>query len=166
MRVWIARGIALIALIAAAGGVLYVLSSVESTDELTVAETEAAMTELNQANARLSGLLEELRAGDSPAEAQAAARAAADLTRRLLDDTPAQGSLSDRMRRVLVAELDYLDALGSTLNNPRSALRGTIGAKQIVLREQVQNTPGGNVEVISGGAELVAYSKARTGEAS
>lgn len=164
MHVWIARGIALLALLAAAGGVLYVLSSVESTDELTVEETQDHMTRLNAANARLSGLLEALEPGASPAEAQAAVREAADLTRELLDDTPAEGSLSDRMRGTLGAELDYLDALGSTLNNPRSALRATIGPKQIVLREQVKSTPGGDVEVISGGAELVAFSKSRTGE--
>lgn len=164
MRVWIARVAAVLALLAAAGGVLLVLSSVEPTDELTVAEAQAMTTELNQANARLSGLLEALTPGASPAEAQESVRAAADLTRRLLDETPREGSLSDRMRAALGAELDYLDALGSTLNNPRSPLRATIGPKQVVLREQIKSTPGGDVEVISGGQELVAYSRSRTGE--
>ena len=164
MGVWIPRALALFALLGTLAALLFVFSGLESTNELTVEEAQDVMTQLNEANARVSGLLEAIEPGDSPTEAQGAVREAADLTRELHDDTPDEGSLSDRMRSVLDAELDYLDALGSTLANPRSALRGTIGPKQTVLREQVKNTPGGDVDSISGGAELIAYSKSRTGE--
>jgi len=164
MAVWIPRALALFALLATMVALVVVFSSVESTSEMTGDEAEGMMTQLNEANAQLSGLLEALEPGDSPVEAQGAVREAADLTRQLHADTPDEGSLADRMRSVLGAELEYLDALGSTLNNPRSALRATIGPKQIVLRDQVKSAPGGDVDAISGGAELIAYSKSRTGE--
>lgn len=165
MRVWIPRLLALVALVAAGGATVYAVTSVESTSELTVDEAADLMTRLNEANARLSGLLEALEPGDSPAEAQEAVRSAAELTRTMVKDAPEEGSLADRLGSVLEAELDYLDALGSTLNNPRSSLRGTIGTKQIALKDQLRSIPNGDPDVVAGGQELIAYSRARTGEA-
>src|SRR5688572_2191705 len=126
MRIWIPRILALLALAGAVVGVFAAVASVERTDELTVEEAQEITGRLNAANDELGRLLTALEPGMSPREAQAAARTAADLTRELIEDGGDEGSLADRLDAVLRAELAYLDAIGSTLNNPRSELRGAI----------------------------------------
>jgi hypothetical protein len=161
MRVWVPRILALLALAGAVVGVYAAIASVERTDELTVEEAQEVTARLNAANRELGRLLTALEPGVSPREAQASTRTAADLTRELLEDGGDEGSLADRLDAVLRAELAYLDAIGSTLNNPRSELRGAIRQRGVDLREQLQNIPGGDAKLVRGGAELVAYSEAR-----
>ena len=61
----------------------------------------------------------------------------------------------------LDAELAYLDAIGSTLNNPRSSLRGKLRERGAALRSALQSVPGGSQLTVKGGTELGAYSAAR-----
>ena len=161
MRIWIPRILALLALAGAVVGIYAAVTSVERTDELTVEEAQEITGRLNAVNRELGGRLTALEPGTSPREAQASTRTAADLTRELLEAGGGEGSLADRLDAVLRAELAYLDAIGSTLNNPRSELRGAIRERGVTLREQLQNLPGGNAKVVRGGAELVVYSEAR-----
>lgn len=161
VRLWIARLAALLALLGAVAAVYAAVASVESTDELTVEEAQQAAARLNAVNGSVAGQLGTLTPGASPRAAQEAVRAAADEARSLADTDHGQGALVDRLDAVLRAELAYLDALGSTLNNPRSPLKGTIRERGATLREQLQSLPGGDAERVRGGAALVAYSDAR-----
>lgn len=161
MRLWGARLLALLALLGTAAALAVAVTSVEGSSELTVEEAEEAAARLNEVNRPVGERLEELKKGESPSEAQAAVRIAADETRAQLQDGTGEGSLADRLEAVLRTELAYLDAVGSTLNNPRSRLKGTIGQRAQELREQLQSIPGGDDELIRGGQELVVFSDAR-----
>ena len=157
---WIARVAALVALLGAGVAVYVAVASVDTAgDEVT---SEQVATRLNAANREASRLLEELRAGESPRPAQDAVRAAADTTRELIEETD-DGGVTDHIDAVLQAELTYLDAVGSTLNNPRSALKGAIGERALALRRQLESFPGGDSTLVHGGQELVVYSDARLG---
>jgi hypothetical protein len=163
--VWVARLFALLALGGAGVAIYYAIDSVEIKHEVTTEEAQDAMARLNTANRSLSGRLGGLKPGFSPKAAQESVRSAAALSRKLDQDVGTrEGNLGDGVHAVLVAELAYLDAVGSTLNNPRSPLRGRIMELGITLRQQLQNIPGGQSKSVSGGAELVAFSKARVGE--
>ena len=161
MRIWVARVAALLALLGAATAIFVAVTSVEANDELTVSEAQEAAERLNAVNGPVGRLLEELEPGKSPADAQNAVRTALEETREMIEDGNGDGSLAERLDAALSAELKYLDALGSTLNNPRSALKGTIGARAVELRDQLKSTPGADEKLVRGGAELVAYSDAR-----
>lgn len=161
MRLWGARVLAVMALVGTVAAVALTITGVEGSSELTVEGAQEATARLNDVNRPVGERLEALEPGSSPAEAQAAVRTAAGETRSQLEDGTGEGSLADRLEAVLRAELAYLDALGSTLNNPRSSLKGTIGQRAQELREQLQNIPGGDDGLIRGGQELIAYSDAR-----
>lgn len=164
MRIWFSRAIALLALAGAFVAVLVAINGVNAADEVTGDEARAAMTQLATANGALSDRLDPLREGDSPREAQEETRALVELTRRLDAEVEGEGSLADRLRAIYAAELAYLDAVGSTLTNPRSPLRGRIGETAQALRDALQEVPGGDHLAIRGGMALVLYSEARAGE--
>jgi hypothetical protein len=164
MRIWMARLLAVVALVGTAVAVFVAISSVDSTSELTDDEAQGAMVRLATANRTISGRLNELAPGTSPRGAQEAVRSAAALTQQLGTDLGGEGGLANRLEDVLAAETAYLDALGSTLNNPNSALRGRVGERGNALREALQNIPGGDPKAVEGGAELVIYSEARAEE--
>ncbi|MCW2990630.1 MAG: hypothetical protein JWM73_1224 [Solirubrobacterales bacterium] len=163
MRVWLARLFALLALLGAVAAILLAVSSVKGTDEVTVEEAQGAMLQLATTNGALSDKLDALKAGVSPKDAQAATRATAAATRKLQADIPGEGTLADQLLVVYSAELTYLDAVGSTLNNPSSPLRGRVGATAQALRDALQQVPGGDHRAIRGGMALVQYSEARAG---
>jgi hypothetical protein len=163
VKLWIARAAALLALLAAGAAVSFAVTSVDSgPDELTREEAEQAAQRIDEVNGPVGRQLEALEPGASPREAQDAVRAAAERTRAMLDDGTGEGSLADLLDETLQAELAYLDALGSTLNNPRSPLKGAIRQRGVELRDLIQRL-GGDHRLVRGGAELVAYSDARIG---
>jgi hypothetical protein len=163
LRVWFARGFALLALAAAAAAIYFAVTTIDSTKEITGEQAQAAMQQLAAANGTLSDRLEPLGPGDSPSTAQEATRQTADLTRRLDASGDGEGDMAGRLHAIYRAELAYLDAVGSTLNNPRSPLRGKIGATAQALRDVLQQVPGGDHRAIRGGMALVVYSAARAG---
>ncbi|MEO6495915.1 MAG: hypothetical protein ABIO51_00395, partial [Solirubrobacteraceae bacterium] len=116
------------------------------------------------ANRTVSGRLNELAPGASPRGAREAVRSAAALTQKLGTDLGGEGGLANRLEDVLAAETAYLDAVGSTLGNPNSALRGRVGERGNALRDALRNIPGGDPKAVEGGAELVIYSEARAEE--
>ncbi|MFL5844708.1 MAG: hypothetical protein ACJ762_08455 [Solirubrobacteraceae bacterium] len=161
MKAWIARIVALLALLGAAAAIYLAITSVKTSHDVTGDAANAAMKELAAGNGSLSDVLEALGKGDSPRAAQAKTRSTADLTRRLDDDTDGEGDMADRVKAVYAAELTYLDAVGSTLNNPSSPLRKQIGKTAQALRDVLQQVPGGDHRAIRGGMALVLYSEAR-----
>ena len=165
MRKWFARLIAVIALAGAGVGIYVAITSVKTKHEVTESEARDAMTQLGELNSDLATRLKALKAGDSPRAAQESAHAASVATRKLDADVSRDGDLGVTVHAVFKAELTYVDAVGSTLYNPRSALRGRINEFAIALRQALQNVPGGQPRLIAGGANLVVYSKRRTGEA-
>lgn len=160
-RIWLARIAALVALAAAAVAIALAISAFDGTGEISGADAQAAMRQLSVANRALGERLEALAPGASPRDAQQTARSTAALARRLDDHVDGEGDLADRVHAVLRAELDYLDAVGSTLNNPRSPLRGRIGERAQALRDVLQHVPGGDHRAVRGGLALVRYSEAR-----
>lgn len=164
MRIWLPRALALLALLAAAAAVLLAIGSAQRTGEVTAAQAQDMMLTLAQANRSLGERLDALRPGDSPRQAIAETRAAAAVARRLEATVAGSGGLAAGLRAVVTAELGYLDAVGSTLNNPRSALRGRVGPLAQALRDALQQVPGGDHRAVRGGMNLVAYSRARAGE--
>lgn len=140
------------------------IGTVDSSGELGSDDVQSAMERLAGANRTVSERLNELASGASPAAAQEAVRSAAALTQQLGTELDGEGDLADRLDDALAAQVAYLDALGSTLANPNSALRGRIGERGDALRGALRDTPGGDPGAVEGGAELVAYSEARTEE--
>ncbi len=155
------RVLAVLALAGAIAATLVAVASIDANHEVSQTQTRLAMGRLAVANGELSRQLEQLEPGDSPHQAREAARGAAALSRKLAADVGTAGDLGNLVHNVLAAELGYLDAVGSTLNNPRSPLRSKIMERAIALRQVLQNVPGGMWRAVRGGAALVAYSKAR-----
>jgi hypothetical protein len=162
-RRWLHRVVALLALAAAAAAIVVAIESVHQSHDVTGAEAAAAMARLAGANRALSSQLAALRTGASPKPAQQAARAAAALTGSLARDLGTGGDLGAAAHAALAAERAYLDAAGSTLNNPRSVLLGQVASRAQALRSALDVTPGGVPQAVSGAATLVAYSRARGG---
>ena len=160
---WFARLFAVLALAGAGAGIYVAITSVKTKHEVTESQARDAMSQLGDVNRDLATKLKALRAGSSPHAAQESGRAAAALAHKLDSDVSTEGDLGITVHAVLKAELTYLDAIGSTLNNPRSPLRSRINEFAIALRQALQNVPGGEPGLIAGGANLVVYSKRRTG---
>lgn len=155
---------AVLALAGAAAAIVVAIGSVDSSGEPGSDDVQGAMERLAGANRTVSERLNELASGASPDAAQEAVRSAAALTQQLGTELDGEGDLADRLDDALAAQVAYLDALGSTLANPNSALRGRIGERGDALRGALRGTPGGDPGAVEGGAELVAYSEARTDE--
>jgi hypothetical protein len=139
------------------------VARVDSTKAVSGDEAAAAMQQLAAANGALSDRLEPLKPGAGPKPAQDETRRVAELTRQLEGAIDGGGDLADGLRLVYQAELAYLDAVGSTLNNPSSPLRVKIGPTAQALRDVLQQVPGGDHRAIRGGLALVQYSEARAG---
>jgi len=157
----VARVLAVVALAGAAVATIIAVASIETRHEVSQNQARRAMDQLTVVNRNLARTLEALEPGVSPQQAREADRSAAALSRTLADDVGTEGDLGAGVHAVLGAELSYLDAIGSTLNNPRSRLRQDIGRRAIALRQVLQNVPGGAPSDVRGGAALVAYSSAR-----
>src|SRR4051794_7440735 len=163
MRKWFARLFAVIALGGAAVGIYFAIDSVKSEPEVSAADARDAMAQISDANGDLSARLEALRIHHSPQLAQESVRTAAALARKLDDDLGTKGSMADAAHAAIRKELAFLDAVGSTLANPRSPLRGRVAEFAIDVRQALQHIPGSGNGQISGVARLIAFSEARLG---
>src|SRR6476620_10991388 len=150
-RSWVARAAALVALVATLIALLVAVTTVSgSSSATTTTESRDLMLQLAQANGALGDRLNALAPGGSPRDAQDAG----------------DGNLAAGLHAVFTAERDYLDAVGSTLNNPKSTLRGQVGPRAQALRDALQQVPGGDHHAVRGGQALVLYSEQRTGAGS
>jgi len=157
----VARVLAIVALAGAAAATIIAVASIETRHEVSQDQARRAMDQLTVANRNLARTLEGLEPGVSPQQAREADRSTAALSRTLADGVGTEGDLGVSVHAILGAELRYLDAVGSTLNNPRSRLRQEIGQRAIALRQVLENVPGGAPGDVRGGATLVTYSRAR-----
>lgn len=161
VRVWLARLFAILALAGAAAAVAVAVSSVRSRHDVTETQARDAMAQLTGVNRALSTRLTALRPGASPRPAQEAARQAVARATGLGASVSTDGSLGSAVHAVLTAERAYLDAVGSTLNNPRSSLRSAIAERAVALRRALGSLAGGVPSAVSGSAELLTYSRKR-----
>ena len=89
----------------------------------------------------LSREMERLRPGRSGRPAQRAVRAAVDAAEELRDDPAAN---ADPLTiNAIERELEYFDAVGSVLSNPRSELRPELAARGRRARAALDAAPGG-----------------------
>src|SRR4051812_31557267 len=164
MRKWFARLFALVALVGAGVGIYYAIDSVRSeSDKVSASEAKDAADQISQANGDLSAKLAALRPHHSPQLARESVHTAAALARKLDEDLGKKGDLADAIHGVIRKELAFLDAVGSTLANPRSPLRGRVAEYAIDVRQAFQHVPGSHSASISGVPQLVAFSEARLG---
>jgi hypothetical protein len=160
-RHWAPRLLALLFLTGAAVAVLVVVNGVHAKKSVSDAEANSAMTRLATANQALSSQLALLKAGASPKAAQTATRSAQTLTKTLSADLADRGILGVAVHAVFDAELSYLDAVGSALNNPHSLLLDKTVTLARPLRSALKSLPTGAPQAVSGAENLVAYSHTR-----
>jgi hypothetical protein len=72
-----------------------------------------------------------------------------------------RGPQADRLRRALRHEGRWLDAVGSTLSNPRSPLRAELLTRAVAARRALAALPGARPRITSGATQLVAYARRR-----
>lgn len=159
-RRWIPRILALAALLGGAAAVVAAVASVSGGSGLSQADASRALTQLDAVNRPLSEKLSALRGGQTARPAQAANRAAYQLATRLRSQVSSGGELGAAVRAVLDAEVDYTDAVGSTMYNPRSALRDKIVHDAAVLRAAL-DAANGNPQYVHGAENFVGIARAR-----
>ena len=163
MRKWFARLFAVIAIGGAAYGIYYAIDSVKSEPDVSAADARDGAAQISDANSDLSSRLRALRAGASVSLARESVHSAAAVARKLDKDLGDKGDMATAIHAVINKELQFLDAVGSTLANPRSPLRGRVGEFAINVRQAYQHIPGAGSPQISGVPQLVAFSEARLG---
>jgi hypothetical protein len=75
------------------------------------------------------------------------------------------GAEADLVQRAVSREAAWLDAVGSVLSNPRSALRDELVARDAVLRPALAALPGPTGRRKGGAVQLVRYATSRAGAA-
>ena len=111
--------------------------------------------------AAVSREIERLRPGRSGRPAQRAVRAAVDAAEALRDDPVANADA--RTLNAIERELEYLDAVGSVLSNPRSTLRPELEERGRRARAALDAAPGGQAAAAatSGWDDLLKYAERR-----
>jgi hypothetical protein len=160
-RLWLARAVALVALVGSAVAIYAAVKSVHGSSGATVAQARATMQRMAAANATLSSQLQALVPGASPLQVQQTNRTTAGLAGELSASANSGGSIGAAVHAALTAELAYTDAVGSSLSNPRSVLLAKVPALATALRAALQAVPGGSPQTVSGDTALVTYSQSR-----
>jgi hypothetical protein len=106
--------------------------------------------------------IERLRPGRSGRPAQRAVRAAIDAAEELRDDPAANPDA--RTLNAIERELEYLDAVGSVLSNPRSTLRPELDERGRRARAALGAAPGGQgaAAATRGWDRLLDYAERRS----
>jgi hypothetical protein len=129
--------------------------------QLSQADATYIAAELVQADRRVRKELARLRPRRTAA-ARARTRQAIATTRSLtLEIRHEGGAEAERLRRALRLEADWLDAVGSTLANPRSGLRDALVARDAELRVALDALPGPLPVHRQGSRELLDYARRR-----
>ncbi|MGI8624389.1 MAG: hypothetical protein ACR2NB_13120 [Solirubrobacteraceae bacterium] len=168
-RRWLARLAAVLALAGVAYGVYTIVRTGTEAHSRGPSAPAAQVAALGRSQEALAKRLEALRPGRSAKPARVALRAVQDdrgvamvaLRRRrtagkpAIDDRPLQGALG--------AELDYLDAVGSVLRDPRSPLLKSVGTRAEAAKRAFTALPdsAGVAAGIRGTTALVTWAKAQ-----
>lgn len=161
--VWVPRAAALVALVATAIALIVAVAGAGGGSSGSSSERSLlqALARISARNQELSRQLAALAPGTSPRGAQDAARQTIALVRRLQGEFPAGGDVGSRAQAVFAPELDYLDAVGSVLANPRSPLRDQVVSRAQDLRGALESSPASSPDDVKGYVHLVNYSRAR-----
>jgi uncharacterized membrane protein YccC len=105
--------------------------------------------------------IERLRRGHSGRRAQRAVRAAIDAAEALRDDPAANAD--PLTANAIERDLEYLDAVGSVLSNPRSTLRPELDERGRRARAALEAAPGGRdaAAATRGWEHLLEYAEKR-----
>ncbi len=160
---WIARLLAISALAGVTVAAIVVVAASGKDGGLSAGAAHQAMARLTVANRAISHELTRLHHGDSVRPARRAVRKAMATTRDLAASIAGSSDLALRVRDVLEAEEAYLDAVGSTLANPSSALRAKVASRAITLRGALRRVPAAAARDVRGAGELVRFSRSRNG---
>ncbi|HEY1538219.1 MAG TPA: hypothetical protein VGF63_02395 [Solirubrobacteraceae bacterium] len=151
-------------LVALAALVVAVAVLVESSDPvtpLTSSDADFMSAQLVAADQRVRGSLARLHEL-GPALAIDHARDAVATTRSLaIELRNSHGEMADRLHRALTLEGAWLDAIGSTLANPRSPLQTQLAARDDALRPALAALPGRGAPRAGAAPLLVSYSRSR-----
>lgn len=157
------RLVALAVIVLLAGAMLSVFLSRSPATTLSSSDARFMTGQLLAADDRVRSQLATLRPQDL-SEARARTRGALATTRSLAVQMRAKdGDAAERVRRALALERDWLDAVGSTLANPRSPLREQIVRRDRELRAALAALPGDGVARSGASQRLVDYALAREG---
>jgi hypothetical protein len=155
------RLVALIALAMVPAAVYALVVTDGPASALSRADATFMSAQLMTADQRVRRELVRLRPGRTFA-ALARTRDATLTTRSLtLELANAGGRDAELLRRALRLETAWLDAVGSVLSNPRSALRDELVARDAVLRPAMDALPVREGRRKGGAAHLVRYAKSR-----
>ena len=149
------------ALIATSGalGVVVVRSPAERADPVRAVSVDGLTDEAEAVRRQL----ERLRPGRSGRPAQRAVRSAMDAAEALRDEVGE--TVEERTLNALERELEYLDAVGSVLSNPRSTLASEVRERGLRARAALAAAPGGQAAAAAtrGWEDLLAYARSRRG---
>jgi hypothetical protein len=130
----------------------------DSADPAPKGPSVAVLTDESEA---VSREIERMRAGRSGRPAQRAVRAAIDAAEALRDDPAANAD--PLTANAIERELEYLDAVGSVLSNPRSTLRPELDERGRRARAALDAAPGGQEAAAAtrGWDHLLRYAEKR-----
>ena len=133
-----ARIVAFSALFAVAGALAFVIMEAPADREQPA---PVVVTPLAAPLEAVAAELERLREGRSARPAQRAVRRAVDASEQLKERSPV--TAGERVTNAIERTLEYLDAVGSVLSNPRSQLRPELEERANRARSALDAAPGG-----------------------
>lgn len=155
------RLVALGVIVVLAGAMLSIFLSRSPASALSTADARFMTVQLLAADGRVRSELATLDRRDVQ-RARSRTRAAVATTRSLAVEIRAKnGDAAGRVHRALRRERDWLDAVGSTLVNPRSPLRDEILDRDRRLIAALAALPGDGVARRDASQQLVAYALSR-----
>jgi len=155
------RLVALGVIVVLAGAMLSIFLSRSPASALSTADARFMTAQLLAADGRVRSELATLDRRDVQ-RARSRTRAAVATARSLAVEIRAKnGDAAGRLRRALQRERDWLDAVGSTLANPRSPLRDEILDRDRRLIAALAALPGDGVARRDASQQLVAYALSR-----
>ncbi|MEA2220512.1 MAG: hypothetical protein QOJ35_3138 [Solirubrobacteraceae bacterium] len=155
------RIVACVAILMLPASVSALVVSGHTVSRLSQADATFLGGQLVRADQRVRRQLEHLRPLQT-ARAVARTRDGLLTARSLaLEVARTRGAEAVRLRHALALEADWLDAVGSTLSNPRSALRDELAARDGALRPALAALPVAQGPRIGGAEHLVRYALAR-----
>ena len=155
------RVLVVLALLAPPAAIGVMLKTDATSAKLSRADATFVAGQLVAADQRLRAQLLRVPANGT-ALAIVRAREAELTTRSLTVEVQAYGGPeAERLRRALRLEREWIAAVGSTLMNPRSALRDELVARSAVAREALEALPGPSGKRLGGVRSLVSYARSR-----
>jgi hypothetical protein len=130
--------------------------------ELPRADAAYIAEELIQADRRVRKALAGLRPLRTAAARARTREAIATVRSLTLEIRHSGGAEAERLSRALALEGDWLDAVGSTLANPRSALRDALASRDADLGPALVGLPGAAPTHREGTRELLDYARRRS----